>query len=215
MKTPPGYSRRQLAALAGIVALGSAATIALRRSRLPGVDIGDEPIAARVLGETRSPRWALAGSDVNVAVFTDYRCPVCRSSDAALMSAARRDGHVTILFKEWPIFGDASRRAAIAALAAARQDLYVPIRKALLAAPDLSLNRMERIVELAGGAWSPIADEVTSPGEAISAILRRVQEEALALGLAGTPAYLIGPVLVEGALSESELVDLFARVREG
>jgi protein-disulfide isomerase len=65
----------------------------------------------------------------------------------------------------------------------------------------------------AGGDWERLQAERTENGQRISEQLAANQRDALALGLQGTPGYLIGPVLVEGAVTEAEFLRAFQQAR--
>ena len=58
-----------------------------------------------------------------------------------------------------------------------------------------------------------VMNYLTSHDEQISALLRTNGQQALAIGLPGTPGYLAGPVLVIGAIDEADFTRLFARAR--
>ena len=207
------YSRRQIGALVALVAAGGAASVALRQNSTLGIDIGDEPIVRTVHADLISPQLSPSDSDLNLSVFTDYRCPVCRKSDEAMLAVAARDGRVRIIFKEWPIFGEESERAATVALMADRQSIYAPVREALLRAPTLNTAVLRRIIESTGGEWEPIEAELAEPGARTRLQLQTARNDAFALGLSGTPGYLIGSILVKGALSEDELEEVLAQAR--
>lgn len=211
---PRSYTRREWAILAGVVAAGGAASIALRQNADLGVDLGAHSIVQRILDDPIAPQITPAGSDISLAVFSDYRCPICRRSDDALMAVTARDRSVRVIFKEWPIFGGPSKAAAITALAAERQGAYVPVRSMLLNAPQIDAPTLERIVLEAGAEWPPIRAEIDTPDRTTIAQLQAAQNDALALGLRGTPAYLIGSILVEGALSEDELERVLSQARQ-
>jgi protein-disulfide isomerase len=48
----------------------------------------------------------------------------------------------------------------------------------------------------------------------IAAQLARNRRQAFELGLLGTPGYLIGPILVRGALSEAHFTRVFRKARQ-
>ncbi len=62
-------------------------------------------------------------------------------------------------------------------------------------------------------SWTRTIAYLTSHDEQISALLRTNGQQALAIGLPGTPGYLAGPVLVIGAIDEADFTRLFARAR--
>lgn len=204
---------RSMLTLCGLVLLGLAVSVALRSSSAIGRYVGDSPAAARLLHDDRSPAASAGVADLTVVVFTDYRCPACRMADPALRAAAARDGNLRIVYKDWPIFGEPSETAARAALAADRQGIYVAVHHALMQAPALDETALRRAVVAAGGDWRELQADLDRYAVAIERALARNREEAFVLGLAGTPGYLIGPILVEDALTESEFSRAFEQAR--
>src|SRR5688500_13408532 len=109
------------------------------------------PVVRAVLEDPGSPRLGAAAPEVTVVVFTDYRCGVCRATDPALARLLARDPGVQVVFKDWPIRGDASRDAARAALAPPRQGRYLALHRALMAAPPgLAPAELQRAARVAG-----------------------------------------------------------------
>ena len=53
-------------------------------------------------------------------VFTHYQCPTCKITDPALERLIASDPRVQVMFRDWPIFGEDSKFATRAALAACR-----------------------------------------------------------------------------------------------
>lgn len=196
-----------------MVAAGFAISALLRGDRTAGTDIGDHPIVGQVLTDGGSPQRTPASHDLTLAVFGDYRCPVCQASDEAMEQAVTEDGKVKVIYKEWPIFGETSRRAAQVALAADRQELYAAIRPEMMRAARLDDATLERIVVRNGGDWASIQAITQRSTSGPDVQLERVSREAFALGLPGTPAYLVGPILVKGALDKDEFHRVFARAR--
>jgi protein-disulfide isomerase len=205
--------RASLLALAGAVGLGLAVSYGLGRSRDVGRYVGDSPSVTRILDDRRSPAVAFGAADVTVVVFTDYQCPVCRRTDPALRAAVARDGNVRLVYKDWPVFGERSRKAAEVALAAHRQGIYPAVHHALMRAPGLDEPTLRRTVETAGGDWTRVEADLARHAPQVAEQLALNAGEAFSLGLVGTPGYLIGPVLAEGALSEDEFRRAFAQAR--
>ena len=70
-----------------------------------------------------------------------------------------------------------------------------------------------RAVEQAGGSSQQVEADLVRHRAMIVRQLERHRLQAFRLGLEGTPSYLIGHVLVEGALSEREFLRAFAQAR--
>ncbi|MBN2974000.1 thioredoxin domain-containing protein [Roseomonas aeriglobus] len=96
-----------------------------------GRDVG--PTADLILTGGSSPEHGPADATLRLAVFTDYRCPACRHAFPALEEAVRRDGKIRVIYKDWPIFGPPSERAASVALSCAEQGIYPVVHRQLMA----------------------------------------------------------------------------------
>lgn len=122
---------------------------------------------------------------------------------------------VQVIFKDWPIFGEESKSAARAALAADRQGNYLTLHAALMAARvKLAPEQIQRIAAEAGLDWPRLKREETTYRPAFDKQLGAHAMQAWSLGLAGTPAYLIGPYLYEGGLDDRRLAQAVARARK-
>ncbi len=200
MRAP--LQRRSLAVLAVLVAVALGATWALQSMGGGAVDVGRTQVYRAVVEDPGAPRLAPEGADVTVVVFTDYRCPVCRASEPALQSRIARDGKVRVIYKDWPILGEASRRAARVALAAHRQGRYVAMHDALMRAPGpLDDPGLRRAADAAGVDWTRLRADLATHGREIDAVLARNAFQAWSLGIEGTPAYLVGTRLLQGKLT--------------
>lgn len=158
-----------------------------------------------------SPVGGNPEGDVTLVEFFDYRCGYCRRVVGALRALVEQDEDLRVVFKEFPILGEDSVRAARAALAAERQGLYMPLHFALMAADDLS---MEGIMQAAAGVGldtQQLAVDMESPE--IQAEIAATYELARDLGIEGTPAFVIDDELIPGAVSQERLAALVDEAR--
>lgn len=209
--TQPMEPSRQLDRRAWL-GLGSAALLGwgvsawLRRRGPPPQRLDETPVLRQVLDDPGSPRIGPSAADVTVAVFTDYQCPICRRTDAALARLVAQDPQAAVIYKDWPILGEASRVAAQVALAAARQALYAQVHAALMASRGaLSADRIRDVAVSAGVDWARLEADRSRHAAQIEAQLRRHALQAFSLGLEGTPAYLVGRRLIRGGLGDAAL----------
>src|SRR5216684_1649234 len=70
--------------------------------------------------------------DVVIVDFNDYQCPYCKRTHQAIKSVVGADGRVKIIYKDLPILGEASKVAALAALAAVKQGKHLAMHNALM-----------------------------------------------------------------------------------
>jgi len=206
-------TKRTLLPFIALVLLGALASYALKNSRTLGRDVGTSPTTLQVLEDRRSPQVVWGDGNLTVVMFTDYQCPSCRTADPALQTAIARDGNVRVIYKDRPVFGERSERAATVALAASRQGIYPALHHRLMRSPSLDDPALRDVVEQAGGNWRQLEADLLTHGLEISDQLAVSRRDAFALGLRGTPGYLIGPLLVEGALTEREFLRAFDQAR--
>jgi protein-disulfide isomerase len=192
---------------------GTAVSYMLRSNQSIGRSVGTSPAAIGVLTDNTSPEARHGTAELTLVAFVDYQCPVCRKTDPAMRKAVARDGNIRLVYKDWPIFGAQSERAAEVALAADRQGIYPSVHHALMRMP-VDDDSMRRAVEQAGGSWQQVEADLVRHRAKIVRQLERHRLQAFSLGLEGTPSYLIGHVLVEGALSEREFLRAFAQARD-
>lgn len=199
-------SRRDVLTLAGAVAAGGALTWGLRRLAPVGIEIAGNPAAAAALADPQAPVGGDPDGAVTLAIYSDFACPACRVADRTLEAwLAERGGGVRLLYKDWPIFGRASRRASELALAAARLGRYPDFADALLRAPPrLAEWDVRGAWQAIGGDWGTLLDAYAAHQVPIRRHLAAVAQEAFTLGLRGTPAFLTDTRLAQGALSASE-----------
>jgi protein-disulfide isomerase len=167
-------------------------------------------VVETVLSDPGSPAVGAANPQVTIVVFTDYQCPVCKVTEPALIRLLESDPTVRVIWKDWPIRGPASSLAARTALAAHREGRYLEVHTALMAANgQFTPERIAHIARVAG------ADPELARRHAreIDAQLGRHSLQALGLGLAGTPTYLVGPYLLEGGLDDHALGQAVERAR--
>lgn len=146
----------------------------------------------------RDPAAPTAGNpkgDVTIVAYLDYNCPFCKQSAPDLKRAVEEDGGVRLVFKDWPILTEASFYGAQLALAAKHQGKYEVVHDALMAIPGrgISKPRMLEAVTASGVDMARLQADLDAHADDISALLRRNLAQAEALGLQGTPTYLIGP----------------------
>lgn len=196
------------------ILLGLAVTIILQLSPRSAKVITRTPVVDALLSDPGSPSVSAGAPDVTIVVFTDYQCPICKATDPALEQLIAEDPHVRVIFKDWPIFGDASQAAARAAIAADRQGRYLAFHKALMTSRvKLDDAQIRRIGIASGVDWPRLEHDATSHDLEIRQQLARHAKQAWSLGLQGTPAYLVGPYLIEGGLDDRHLAQAVKRAR--
>lgn len=142
-----------------------------------------------------------ADAEVTVVEFFDYRCGYCkRSADALQALPDRYDEKVRVVFKELPIFGGVSETAALAALAAGKQDKYNEMHIALMEVKsndDLTDKHIDSLAESLGISVQKMRADMKSME--IQKQLADMKDLGRTLGVGGTPGFFVGETHIEGA----------------
>ncbi|MGC2774282.1 MAG: DsbA family protein, partial [Bradyrhizobium sp.] len=191
-------TRRSLAASLATLLLLTAAILPLQaRAEDDNTDILSE---ARILQDPAIPAVGNADGDITIVEYFDYQCPYCRKISPDLAKVVRDDGHVRLVFKDWPIFGGASIYAARLTLAARYQDKFAEAHEALISLNEkLSEAKVDATLAAAGIDLARAKADLAAKRADIDAVLARNHEQATGLGFRGTPAFIIGHFRVPGA----------------
>lgn len=173
-----------------------------------------DALAAQKQAVRNDPSSEVAGNpqgDVTVVEFFDYRCPYCKQAHNQLQALLKRDSKVRVVLKEFPILGPESVVASRAALAARAQGKYLAFHNALLETRALNEEIIFRLAADVGLDVDRLKKDMTQPE--VQAIIARNRKLGEALGITGTPAFVIGDQLAPGALSVDRLAAMVEEAR--
>jgi protein-disulfide isomerase len=187
------------------------------RQRAADADNVKRTIAARrdeIFNDLSAPVGGNPAGDVTVVEFFDYNCPYCRRVAPTLAEVEQADANLRLVYKEFPILGAGSQFAARVALAAHKQGRYVPFHIALMRAQQpLNEHNVMKIAQAAGLDAERLRQDMQDA--AIQAAIARNLQLAEALGITGTPSFVIGDQIVPGAIERRTLERLIAGARRG
>lgn len=197
--------RAAVLAMAGLAMLAATASAAPPAPSLTLQAIADDPVA---------PKAVPKAYDLTIVVFSDYQCPYCRKIHPVLEQFRAEDGRVRIVYKDWPVFGEASVLAARAAIASQWQGRYDAFNDALMETQGrLGAPEVRAAADRAGVDWSRLERDLKSHKTDVDALLARSHDQAIAMGLQGTPGLLIGRYLIPGAIDIVQLRAVAAEAR--
>ncbi len=155
----------------------------------------------------RHPMTPVSGNadgDVTLVEFFDYNCGFCKRVFAYIPELSKEDPNLRVVWKEFPILGPVSRYAAKAAMAAHRQGKYMELHTALMGGGRLvSEEQVIKAAERAGLDTVQLQKDMQDP--AIDAYLEETIELAGALGINGTPGFVVGDQVIAGAISKEAM----------
>jgi protein-disulfide isomerase len=143
--------------------------------------------------------WAgAADGDVVLVEFFDYACPYCRATNGDVDRLLAEDPRLKVVWRELPVLGPNSEAAAHVSLAAARQGRFRAFHARMFA-----LGRpTEAVVAQALQQTGVQREEETAEGRAE---LARNVELARAVSATGTPTFVIGDQVLQGAVGYEAL----------
>ncbi|SIN59536.1 Protein-disulfide isomerase [Parasphingorhabdus marina DSM 22363] len=213
-KSSSRLDRRTVLQIGTAVLVGAGMATLLRNSRSVGEDVGNNGLVQEIRADRSSPMKQVPGADLTIISFNDFNCSACRKAHPAIQLAAAEDGRCNMIYKDWPIFGAASERAARIAMAADYQGLYPQVYDRLMRQAGLGNGRLQDAVEQSGGNWDRLLEDLNAHQQEIDNQLDRNRRQAFSLNLQGTPAFLIGPILIRGAVSQRNFARAIAAARE-
>ncbi|MBI5163180.1 MAG: DsbA family protein [Magnetospirillum sp.] len=152
--------------------------------------------------------------DVVLVEFFDYNCGFCRQTMETMFDAAKADGKVKIVFKEYPILSEDSEAAAKVALAARKLGKYEEVHRAFMKhRGPLDEKTAYRLAADVGLAADQLKKEANSPD--IAKQLRKNRELAHALDIGSTPTWVIGDRIQSGAVEAQVFKQMFDITRKG
>jgi len=168
-----------------------------------------------ILNDPQAPVAGNPKGDVTIVAFLDYNCPFCKKSAPDLEKFVKADGRIRLVYKDWPILTPASIHGAQLALAAKHQGKYEQVHHALMGIPGkrVSKEAMTEAVQKSGIDLERLNADLKQHGTEIQALIQRNIDQADALGLTGTPAYLIGPFKASGALDYEQFRQAVSQAR--
>lgn len=204
--------RRTLLALLPAVALAPA-LLSLAPPIEEAFAQGVDPNA--ILNDPEVPVSGNPKGDLTIVAFLDYNCPFCKKAEPDLTRLVKADGRIRLVHKDWPILGDASVYGAQLALAAKYQGRYDEVHRALMAIPGRKIpkERMLEAVAASGVDVARLEEDRKAHQAEIAALLQRNLDQADALGLQGTPVFLIGQLKVAAALDYEGFRQAVAQAR--
>jgi len=168
-----------------------------------------------------SPRGVTLGNkdgDVTFVEFFDYNCGYCKRAMSDMLDLLKSDPKLKVVLKEFPVLSQGSVEAAQVAVAARMQDptgkKYLDFHQKLLGGRGpADKARAMAAAKDAGFDTAKLEKDMASP-EA-KATIEENFKLAEAMGMNGTPSYVIGKQIVVGAVGLEGLKEKISTARCG
>jgi protein-disulfide isomerase len=168
-------------------------------------------IAAQAQQIYRSPDAPVAGNpkgDITVVEFFDYNCGYCKRAFGDIAKLIEKDKSVKLVLKELPILSKGSEEGTRVALASKAQGKYWEVHRALLnLRGQITEQTALAAAEKAGLDMTKLKADMKS--ESVTQEIARVRELAQAMGIQGTPHFLVADRAIAGA--PQNLLDIMSK----
>ena len=145
--------------------------------------------------------------EVTLVEFFDYACPYCKASNPAVDRLLKEDKGLRVVYRELPILGPDSVDAARLSLAASKLGRFSQFHDTLWATGRPAPDTNAAAARAAGIEPAPAQDA------AIETELAQNQRLAGQLGATGTPLFVVGDKVMNGAVGYDMLKDAIAKAR--
>lgn len=167
-----------------------------------------------------SPHQVTLGNpkgDVTLVEFFDYSCGFCKHALPDMLTLLKNDPKLRIVLKEFPILGPGSADAARVAVAVRMQDpdgkKYLAFHQELLGGPGPASKEKALAAAKDQGLDMTRLEQDMASNE-VNTTLTEDMTLANAIGIHGTPSYVIGKNLVVGAIGIAALEGDIAAARK-
>jgi len=154
--------------------------------------------------------------DVTMVEFFDYNCGYCKRALTDMLGLMHDDPKVRVVLKEFPVLGPGSVEAAQVAVAVRMQDKdgkkYLEFHQKMLNGRGQA-DRAHALAVAKDLGFDVGRLEKDMAGEEAKATIEENMRLAEALGLNGTPSYIIGSETVVGAVGLAALKEKVAAAR--
>ena len=158
-----------------------------------------------------SPRQVTLGNpngDVTMVEFFDYNCGYCKRAMTDMLALLKSDPGLKVVLKEFPVLGPSSLEAAKVAAAVQLQDKsgkkYLDFHQKLMGGRG-EANKARALAAARDAGLDVARIEKDMEGPAVMETLKESAVLSQALGLNGTPSYVVGNQVVIGAVGRDAL----------
>lgn len=149
---------------------------------------------------------------VTLVAFSDFACTYCRQSEPALAALIAENPDLKVVIRHLPIIAPTSPVAAAMGLAAAEQGKYGVFHSAMFAAGRTDPASIEAAARLAGLDLARARTAAVQPK--VQAELEANIGFARTLGINGTPVWIVGDQILQGAVGKDALAEAVATARK-
>ena len=166
-----------------------------------------------------SPHQVILGNpqgNVTMVEFFDYNCGYCKRAMSDMLDLIKNDSNLKFVLKEFPVLGEGSVEAARVAVAARMQDStgkkYIEFHQKLLGGRGADKARALAVAKEVGFDMPRLERDMGS--DEVKKTIDENMKLAEALGVNGTPSYVVGQEVVVGVVGLDALREKISAERK-
>jgi protein-disulfide isomerase len=167
-----------------------------------------------------SPHQVVLGNpqgNVTMVEFFDYNCGFCKRAMTDMLDLIKTDNNLKFVLKEFPVLGEGSVEAARVAVAARMQDAngkkYIEFHQKLLGSRG-GADKMRALAVAKEVGFDMPRLERDMGSDEVKKTIEENMKLAEALGVNGTPSYVVGEEVVIGAVGLDTLREKISAERK-
>lgn len=169
-----------------------------------------------LFSDKKSPQFAPSGYDITIVEFYDYACGYCKKAQSSVEELLKEDKKVRIIFRDFPILGQPSKEMAEISVAVnlIEPSSFKKFHDALMTSNERGKDGALKIAKNTGINMSKLESALSKDRSKIEKILEDNLALGSAIGINGTPGFVIGEELIPGALDLKALKEKISAVRK-
>ncbi len=169
-----------------------------------------------LFNDKNSPQFAPSGYNVTIVEFFDYACGYCKKANATVEKLLKEDQKVRVVYKEFPILGQASTEMSAIALAVNIIDpkAYKKFHDAMMKSNERGKAAAIKIAKSIGIDEAKIEATLKEKQDKITESIQANLTLGGAIGINGTPGFVIGEELIPGAFELDAFKEKVANARK-
>jgi protein-disulfide isomerase len=160
----------------------------------------------KIYNDPNSPVGGNPKGEVVMVEFYDYQCGYCKMSEEAVEKVIKENKDVKFIYKDFPILGPMSVQASKASFASTRQGnaKFIKFHDLMMGKKDhLSDDIIYQTAKEAGLDVDKLKKDMAS--DDVDKMIKANLELGNAIGVRGTPMFIVGQQIFPGALQYDQL----------
>lgn len=154
--------------------------------------------------------------DITLVEFMDYRCGYCHKAYEEVEELIKSDGKIRFVLKEFPVLGPDSITAAKFAISVRKlygDDAYKTAHDAMFAMRgEINAQSLARLAETLGHDPKAVETQMNAPE--VQAVIDQNYELAQKMEVNGTPAFVIGNMMLRGYIPLDSMRQIVEQARD-